>query len=53
MIKILGLSHNSAKKSGPRFAWFMFHQIYCMYSDIKNKEEVNDDMIITSVSEHK
>ena len=52
MIKVLGLSHKRGKKSDPRLAWFMFHKIYCMYSDIKNKEERNADMLLTIMSEH-
>ena len=30
----------------------MFHKIYCMYYDINNKEEINADMILISMSEH-
>ena len=41
MIQISGLIHKMENKSDPRLAWFMFHNIYCMYSDIKNKEEKN------------
>ena len=35
MIQVLGLSHKREKKSDFRLAWFMFHNIYRMYSDIK------------------
>ena len=52
MIKVLGLSHKRAKKIYPRLNWLIFHEIYCMYSDTKNKEEINSAMILTSVSEH-
>ena len=52
MIKVLGLIHKREKKSDPRIAWFMFHNIYLMYSDIKNKEEENSDMLLISISEH-
>ena len=52
MLKVSGLSHKREKQSDPRLTWFMFHKIYCMYSDINNKEERNADMIITSMSEH-
>ena len=31
----------------------MFHKIYYMYIDIKNKEELNTAMLLTSISEHK
>ena len=30
----------------------MLYKIYCMYSDIKNKEEINSGMLLTSMSEH-
>ena len=30
----------------------MFHRIYRVYSGIKNKEERNTAMILTSMSEH-
>ena len=52
-IKVSGLRHKRAKKIGPRIPWLMFHKIYCMYSYIKNKEEINAAMLITSMSEHK
>ena len=51
MIKVSRLSHKRAKKSDPRLAWFMFHKIYHMYSNIKNKEVRNAAMLITSMSE--
>ena len=38
-IKVSGLIHKKEKQSDPRLAWEMFHNIYHMYSDIKNKEE--------------
>ena len=53
MIKFLGLSHNGEKKIDPRLAWFMLHNIYCMYSDIKNKKESYAAVIIIIMSEHK
>ena len=53
MIQVLGLSHKRAKQSDPRIAWFIFHNIYYMYSDIKNKEDINSAMLLTSMSEHK
>ena len=53
MIKLSGLSHNRAKQSDPKISCFMFHKIYRMYSDTKNKEQRNSDMLITSMSEHK
>ena len=30
----------------------MFHKIYHMYSDIKNKEEINAALLLTSMSDH-
>ena len=30
----------------------MFHKIYSIYSDIKNKEEINDAMLRKSITEH-
>ena len=30
----------------------MFHRIYHMYSDIKNKEEINAALLITRISDH-
>ena len=30
----------------------MFHKIYHMYSDIKNKEELNAELLLTSMSDH-
>ena len=52
MIIFLGLVHNKAKQSDPRLAWFMLHQIYHMYSDIKNKEEIISAVVLTIMSEH-
>ena len=31
----------------------MFHKIHHMYSDIKNKEEKNAALLLTSISDHK
>ena len=31
----------------------MFHKVYHMYSDIKNKEETNAALLLTSMSDHK
>ena len=53
MIKVLVLIYKGENKNDPRLTWFMFHRIYYMYSDIKNKEEQNTDMLLTSMSEHK
>ena len=50
MLKDLGLTHKRKKKSDPRFTRFMLHKIYCMYSYINNKEEINYDMLLTSMS---
>ena len=52
MIKVSGLIYRRAKQSDPRLAWFMFHEIYRMYSDINNKEERNAAMLLTNMSEH-
>ena len=52
MIKVLGLSHKIEKQSDTRIYWFMFHKIYRMYSAIKNKEEINADMVLSSMSAH-
>ena len=52
MVRVLSLSHKREYKSDPRLTWFMFHKIYCMYSDINNKEDRNSAMIITSMTEH-
>ena len=38
IINVLGLSHKMSKKFYPGLSWEMFHNIYHMYSDIKNKE---------------
>ena len=53
LIKVLGLIHKRAKHCDPRLAWEMFHNIYHMYSDIKNKEETNTALLLTSMSYHK
>ena len=50
LIKVLGLIQKRKNQSDPRLAWFMLHKIYRMYSDIKNKEEINAAMILTSMS---
>ena len=52
MIKVTGLIHKRAKKSYLRLAWFMFHKIYRMFRDVKNKEERNATMLLTIFSEH-
>ena len=41
IIKVSVLSHKRAKKCYPRLASKMFHKIYHMCSDIKNKGETN------------
>ena len=52
MIKVSGIIHKREKQIDPRLAWFMLHNIYCIYSYIKNKEEINAAMILTRISEH-
>ena len=53
IIKISGLSHKRGKQCDPRLAWEMFHTIHHMYSDIKNKEQINAALLLTSMSDHK
>ena len=53
IINVLGLSHKRVKQFDPRLAWEMFHKIYHMCSDIKNKEEINSALLLTSMSDHK
>ena len=53
MINVLVLIHKRENQSDPRLARFMFHKIYWMYSGIKNREENNTDMLLTSISEYK
>ena len=48
-MKVSGLSHKRADKSDPMFYWFMFHNIYCIYSYTKSKEERNYDVMLTSM----
>ena len=51
-IKVLGLLHKREKQSDHRLAWFMFHEIYRMCSNIKNKEHTNAAVVLTIMSEH-
>ena len=53
MIKVLGITQKRGKESDTRLAWFMFYKIYRVYNDLKNKEEINADMLLPSMSEHK
>ena len=53
IIKIPGSSHKRAKQCDLRLAREMFHKIYHMYSDIKNKEDINAPLLLTSMSDHK
>ena len=53
IIKVSGLSHKRAKQCDPRLAQEIFHKIYHMYSDIKNKGEINAALLLTSMSDHK
>ena len=52
IINVLGLSHKRAKQYDPRLAWEMFHKIYHIYRDIKNKEKTNAALLLTSMSDH-
>ena len=53
IIKVLGLIHKRAKQCDLRLAREMFHKIYHMYNDIKNKEETNVALLLTIMSDHK
>ena len=48
----MGLRYKREQQYYPRLAWEMFHGIYHMYSDIKNKEETNSALRITSMPDH-
>ena len=52
-MNVSGLFHKRSKKSDPGLAWEMFHKIYHMYSNIKNKEETNEALMLTSMSDQK
>ena len=52
IIKVSGLSHMKENQCDPRLAWEMFHKICHMYIDIKNKEETNAALLLTSMSDH-
>ena len=52
IIKVSGLSHKRAKQCDTRLAWEMLHKIHRMYSVIKNKEEMNAALLLTSMSDH-
>ena len=52
-IKVSGLGHKRENHSDLRLAWEMLHRIYNMYSDMKNKQETNADLLLTSMSYHK
>ena len=52
-IDVSGLIHKRSKQSDMMLACEMFHNIYYMYSDIKNNEETNADLLLTIMSYHK
>ena len=52
MINVWGLLQKRTYKCDLRLAWEMFHKIYHMYSYIKNKEETNVDLLLTSMSDY-
>ena len=52
-INFYGSSHKREKLSNPKLAWKMFYNIYHMYSDINDKEETNEALLLTSMSDHK
>ena len=37
MIKVLGLSHKRERQSDTKLSYFMFYNIFCMYSGINNE----------------
>ena len=49
----MGLIHKREKQYDPRLVWEMFHKTHHMYSDIKNKEEINAALLLTSMLDHK
>ena len=49
MIKVSGIIHRRAKKSDTRLNWMMFQNIYLMYRNIKEKEERNSTILLTSI----
>ena len=52
MIKLSSLSHKRADQGYPVLACLMFQKIYLMYCDINNKEQSNDSILLTRISEH-
>ena len=52
MIKLLGIRQNKAIQIKPIMAWLMFQIICLLYHNIKNKEEINTMMLLTSMSEN-
>ena len=46
-IKVYRLIYKRANQSGPRLAREMFHNIYHMYIDIKNKDITNMALLLT------
>ena len=52
-IKVSGLGHKRENQSDTKLAWEIFHKIYHMYSDIKNKDETNAALLLTIMSDHK
>ena len=51
--QISGLRHKRSKKSDQNITWQMFHKVYHMYSDINDKEETNEALLLTSMSDQK
>ena len=51
-VKVSGLIQRRSNQSDPKLAWEMFHNIYHMYIDIKNKEEINVALLLTRMSGH-
>ena len=48
-----GLSHKRTKKGDPRLPCDMLHNIYNIYSVIKNEEENNAALMLTRMLDHK
>ena len=52
IVKLTGRRHKRENKIYPMIDRFMLHHIYLVYHYISNIEEINADMILTSMSEH-
>ena len=52
MIKVSGIINKRVKQSDPILAWLIFQNIYLIYHNIKNKEQSDYLMLLTSTSEN-